>query len=195
MKRTYLKNSKSLKMKDYFRDFMAKVVWLLNIVFFAYIAFSPVFGLNETNASSIANSSFLGNPALDIFVLAFFVTLVTTLITKHTTPQDEIKKLKKDLKELQKKMKKLDKEDIESMKRIQKEILEINGELFKKNMNLKNMLITSLPLILLISWVRAHYSVYGEFLNLGFTKFGWLGTYIFSSIICSILWKKLLKVE
>ncbi len=151
--------------------------------------------INETTKNDLSKKSFTGYPALDIILISCLITLISSLITKYTTPQDEIRKLRKDMKKLQKKMKEhMKKQEMEEVKSIQKEIMAINGELFRKNMNLKQMLVTSLPLILIFSFIKNNYSVYGEFLNLGFTRFGWLGTYIWSSIIFSTIWRKILKI-
>lgn len=149
----------------------------------------------SSNVTAVAGKAYTGFPALDIFLIACVITLVTSLITKKTTPQDEMKRLKKDLKEMNKKIKEHTKnQEMDKVKKLQQEVMKINGELMKKNMNLKNMLITSVPILLVLNWVRAHYQGYGEFLDLGITMFGWLGVYIWSSIIWGLLWRKLLKM-
>ena len=98
------------------------------------------------------------------------------------------------MKTLQKKMREHLTKDPKKAQALQQEIMAKNLENMKHAMNPKIMLVTMVPLILVFSLVRTLYGHMGEFLNLGFTTFGWLGTYILFSLINSIIMKKLFDV-
>ena len=62
-------------------------------------------------------------------------------------------------------------------------------------MNPKVMLVTMIPTLLILSLVAKAYSPLGEFFPVfNWWTWGWLGTYIFFSILNSILLKKVLDV-
>jgi len=138
---------------------------------------------------------FTGSPAIDILLISAIITFLTSLYTKYTTPQEEMKKLKEDMKKLQKIAKEhMKNKEMDKVKKVQDEIMKINGEIMKKNFNMKNLIVTSIPLLLLFAWIKSEYEPFGEFLNIGITKLGWLGTYIWSSIIFGLIWRKVLKL-
>jgi uncharacterized membrane protein (DUF106 family) len=157
--------------------------------------------LNES-VTALATSSDLfgttlpltGNPALDIFCISLLGALFVTLVNKYLSDQIKIKALRAEMKELQKKMRKQMSKNPEKAKQMQQEIFKKNLENMKHAFNPKIMLITMLPMLLLFFFIRSHYGGFGEFLDLGFTQFGWLGTYIVFSIINSIALKKILDV-
>ena len=80
------------------------------------------------------------------------------------------------------------------MKEFQQKMMAKSMENMKHSMNPKIMITTMIPMLLLFAAVRTAYGGFGEFLNLGFTQFGWLGTYICFSILNSIIVKKILDV-
>ena len=137
---------------------------------------------------------FTNSPTMDIFLLALIGALFTTLVNKYLSDQVKIKALRKDMKDLQKKMRNVMQKDPQKAQKLQKEIMKKNMENMKHSMNPKILLTTMLPMLFLFFFIRKYYSQFGEFLNLGFTTFGWLGSYIVFSIILSIALKKLLKV-
>lgn len=165
-----------------------------------FVPFAFAQGLINNTSTNLTNqvqnvTIFTGTPVLDIFLISIAVTLISSLITKKMTPQEDIKTLKKDLKELQKQMRgHIKAKEQDKIQKIQREIMQINQELFKKNMNLKQMVLTLVPFMLLFAFLKANYSPLGEFLNLGFTTFGWFGTYFWFSVISSIIWRKILKL-
>lgn len=136
----------------------------------------------------------LGNPTFDIFFITIFTSLFITIMNKYFTDQIRIKALRKEMKDMQKQMKKLMSKDPKKAQVMQKEIFKKNMENMKHTMNPKILLITTIPMFALFWFVKEYYSVFGEFLNLGFTEFGWLGTYLVFSIINSIVMKKILDV-
>ncbi len=93
------------------------------------------------------------SPFWTIFVIAFFVTLLSSLIYKFTTDQDLMKRLKQEQKDIQKKMRD-SKDHPEKMKEHQKEAFQKSMEYMKHSM--KPMLFTTLPVLILIGWLGAH---------------------------------------
>lgn len=153
---------------------------------------------NETINQSVqflgANVPFLGTPVLDIFILTVLTALFTTLVRKYLTDQVSIKALRLEMKQLQKKLREQMKKDPAKAQILQKEIMKKNMENMKTEFNPKIMLTTMIPLLFVFFLVQQLYSPLGEFFNLGFTTFGWLGTYIVFSIFNSIIIKKALDV-
>lgn len=160
------------------------------------------FSMNETINQTIAQApQILGvatplttSPTIDIFLLTIITALFTTIVRKHMTDQSAIRALRKEMKGLQKKMREQMKKDPKKAQVMQQEIMKKNMENMKHEMNPKIMLTTMAPLLVVFFFVKELYGPFGEFFNLGFTTFGWLGTYIVFSIINSIIIKKLLDV-
>lgn len=161
--------------------------------------------LNETINQTVTQNLYLGQnfpittyPALDIFIITFFVALFITIINKYMTDQVRIKALRKEMKDLQKKFKDTMAKDPAKAQKIQQEIMKKSFENMKLSMNIKVMLITMLPILLVFSFVAKAYGPFGEFFHLipfwEWTNWGWLGTYIFFSIINSMILKKVLDV-
>lgn len=134
------------------------------------------------------------SPAVDIFIITIFSSLFVTLINKFFSDQVAIKALRKDMKDLQKKARDAMKNDPKKAQQLQQQIMKKNLENMKHAMNPKIMLMTMLPMLLLFIFVKQYYGAFGNILDLGFTEFTWLGTYILFSIINSILLKKVLDV-
>lgn len=152
--------------------------------------------LTQTNATLMGYSApFTTGPTLDIYIITLFVALFITLVNKYMSDQVKIKALRKEMKDLQKKMRKEMAKDPQKAQKIQKEIMKKNMENMKHAMNPKIMLITMVPIFIVFTFVGRLYGDSGQFFNfLGWWTWGWLGTYIFFSIINSILLKKLLDV-
>lgn len=163
--------------------------------------------LNETINQTITQSVYMGQtipvttyPALDIFIITFFVALFITVVNKYMTDQITIKALRNDMKELQKKFKETMAKDPAKAQKIQQEIMKKSFENLKHSMNMKVMLVTMVPILLIFSVVAKAYGPFGEFFNIfpffgwAWFNWGWLGTYIFFSIVNSIVLKKVLDV-
>ena len=160
--------------------------------------------MNETlNQSAIQATQFLGHSApftgfalIDIYLITLIVAVFTTIVTKYLTDQITIKALRKDLKESQKKMREFLKKDPQKAQEMQKKIMKKNFELMKHSMNLKMILVTMGPLLLVFTIVAKLYPVtlFPTILDLGFISFAWLGTYIIFSLINSLVLKKVLDV-
>ncbi|MCA9497072.1 MAG: DUF106 domain-containing protein [Nanoarchaeota archaeon] len=138
---------------------------------------------------------FTNSPTMDIFLMSLVASLFITLINKYMSDQVKIKALRAEMKELQKKMRSTMTKNPEKAKKIQQEIMKKNMENMKHAFNMKIMVITMLPMLLLFGFISKNYAQFGEFFNFfGLTTFGWLGTYLVFSIFCSIALKKILNV-
>lgn len=122
-------------------------------------------------------------PKISIVAISFLVTLAMTLTTKKFTNQNRMKELKEIQSACKIKLKD-NKGNPQKTGEINKEMLECSMELMKHSM--KPMLITFIPLILLLGWVRG---IYMEILP------GWIWWYIVSGIIFSMTLRKVLKVH
>jgi uncharacterized membrane protein (DUF106 family) len=134
------------------------------------------------------------SPSIDIAILALIGALFTTLVNKFLSDQVKIKALRAEMKTLQKKVREMMKKDPKKAQALQGEIMKKNLENMKHAMNPKIMIITMIPMLFLFFFIRTNYAHFGEFLNLGFTTFGWLGSYFVFSIFMSIALKKILDV-
>ncbi len=95
------------------------------------------------------------DPLYSVIVMSFIISLLITVIYKLTTNQDLMKRLKTEMKELQKEMKEL-REHPEKMMQVQKKAMETNMKYMMQSF--KSTLYTLLPIILLFSWMNAHYA-------------------------------------
>ncbi len=128
------------------------------------------------------------DPLLGVSVVAASLTFITTIVYKYATDQHALKTLREELQRLQAEMK--------QEKDNPKKVMELQKTMFQKNMesmkhNLKPMIITFLPVILVFNWMRTTFTPFGKIL---FGYIGWLGTYIILTLILSIILRKLLKV-
>ena len=145
---------------------------------------------------------FTFSPALDIYLISFFISLFITLVNKYMSDQEKMKSLRKEMKESQKKLREMMKTNPKKAQQMQKEHTQKSMELMKHSMNPKTLLTTMLPVMLVFTLVLPkYYSNLGEFftffgITIGFLgqPWGWLGTYIFFSIVNSIILKKVLDV-
>lgn len=128
------------------------------------------------------------DPAFGLILISLIFTFLVTLAYKYFTDQTLMKQLKEDLKKLRKEMKDF-KDNPEKMIDIQKKSFEKSMQQMK--MQFKPMLITLIPLLLLFSWLRVTYQDTGDVL------FGlsWLWIYILTSIIFSLILRKVLQVH
>ena len=123
-----------------------------------------------------------------ILIVSFIITLLTTLVYKYFTNQDALKKLKEENQEIQKKMKE-HKGDVKKMAELQKEALQ-KSLIEPMKHQLKPLLITFIPFLLVFGWLRLRYADTGDLLF----GLGWFGIYVISSILFSMVLRKLLKV-
>lgn len=158
--------------------------------------------INQTiNETMVAQTQVLGvsipfttSLILDIYLITLCVAIFVTILNKYLTDQVKIKALRKDMKDLQKKMRSEMTKNPQKAQAYQKQIMQKNMENMKHALNPKVMLLSILPLLLVFTFVGKYYGPYGEFFNLGFTTFTWLGTYIVFSIVNSLIVKKIMNV-
>ena len=93
------------------------------------------------------------HPFLLTVLVAFCVSIITTIAYKLLTDQDLMRRLKAEMKEMQKEMKEL-KDHPEKMMAVQKKAMESNMKYMGKSM--KPTLITFIPLIIIFGWMHAH---------------------------------------
>jgi uncharacterized membrane protein (DUF106 family) len=123
-------------------------------------------------------------PKESVVILACAITFALTLVTKYTTDQKRMKEIRDIQKSHQLKMKEAQKEkDNKKMMDLQKEMMQYTMEMFKHSF--KPMLITAVPMLILIVWVR---DVYTPVLS------SWFWYYFIGAIVSSIIFRKILKV-
>lgn len=126
----------------------------------------------------------------NLMIITFIITLFTTLVYKFTTNQERLKSIREEMKSIQSEIKKFKdnpKEMLEKQKQLSPLMLESYKHIFKP------MLITFLPLILILGWLRETFTVNGESAKILFSL-SWLWSYIIFSVIFSIIIRKILKV-
>ena len=134
---------------------------------------------------------------IGVIIISLILTSLVTLVYKLFTNQEMLKTMKQQLKDYQKQMSEL-KSQPEKMMEIQKKSMELNMQYMKHTM--KPTLFTFLPIIIIFSWLRDSFLNKGDIITWSFniplfgTGLGWLGTYIISSIIISILLRKIFKI-
>ena len=92
---------------------------------------------------------------LVIIIISFAISLIIIIITKYTTDQVLMKKLKDDLKQYQKEIKELRNNPAKAME-TQKKAMELNMKYMVHS--LKPTIITFIPIILLFSWMSSTFA-------------------------------------
>ena len=129
------------------------------------------------------------SPLTGMVVVAFTLTLLVTIVYKIMTDQDMLKNIKQEMKDIRK--------EIKSASQDPTKMTELNKRSMEKSMTqmkhtLKPTLVTMLPLIFALTWLRNTY----ETLTLNFFGISsWLWTYIILSLIFSISLRKIMKVH
>ena len=139
----------------------------------------------------------LGKP-WSVIVISLILTLLVNLAVKFLSDQKAMKTLKEETKLLNEEMKKF-KNDPSKYLELQKKAMQSNLEYMKHSM--RPTLFTLLPLLLIFGWLRETFPREEILINLPFSlpligsSFGWLGTYILSSLIFNIIIRKVLKLN
>ena len=125
-----------------------------------------------------------------LIFLSFLLTLFVTLVYKWMTNQEMMKTLRDDLKKYQEEMKILSGEP-EKMMNVQKKALEANMKYMMHSF--KPMLITFIPLIIVFGWLRTSY----QEMDLNFLGIfhSWIWIYIITSVLFSLVIRKVLKIH
>ena len=90
-----------------------------------------------------------------VIIMSFIVSLVIILITKYTTDQALMKKLKEEIKEHQKQIKELKGNPKKAME-MQKKAMEVNMKYMMHS--LKPTIITFIPIILIFGWMSSNFA-------------------------------------
>ncbi|MEK6932210.1 MAG: EMC3/TMCO1 family protein [Nanoarchaeota archaeon] len=128
------------------------------------------------------------NPVFSLLLISLFLGIISTLCYKYLTNQKLIKETKDDMKRLQEEMKLL-KGDPNKMLEKQKELMQKNAPLMKESF--KVVFYTIIPFGVIFLLVREAYNPLGK-IAFGLT---WFWIYFISSLLFSIILRKVLKVH
>jgi len=92
-------------------------------------------------------------PFWAIMLLSLLMALIIVFITKYTTDQDLMKRLKEEQKTLQKEMKEL-KKDPEKMMHVQKKAMQANMKYMTQSF--RPMIFTLIPILIIFGWIQGH---------------------------------------
>ena len=122
-------------------DIMGMIYAALNSIFNPILALDP----NPTN------------PALTVLIIAFFVSLITTVANKYLVDHDEMNEHQAKMKDLNKRMRDAQKRgDGKELAKIQAEQTEMMKDQTAMMSNqFKPMLVTFVPIILIFFWMRS----------------------------------------
>ena len=132
----------------------------------------------------ILSAWMIANPKLSIILVSLVVAVFISIINYFFMPRERIKELKEIQKACQIKLKDA-KGDVKKMNEINKQMLECSGEMMKHSF--KPMLVTFIPIIIVFTFIRG---VYVQ-TDIGST---WIWWYIVSSIIFSMILRKIFKL-
>ncbi len=110
------------------------------------------------------------------------------------TDQEKIKETKDRIKKHQEEMKKATKAgDTKKLQRVQQDMMALTMENLKHN--LRPMLITFIPFILVFMWVRDQYSSVGTVASIAGFAMDWFWWYFICAMLVSLIVNKILKVN
>ena len=97
------------------------------------------------------------NPALTVLIIAFIVSLITTIANKYLVDQDELNEQQAKMKEFNKKLREAQKRgDGKEVAKLQAQQTEMMGDQTAMMTNqFKPMIVTFVPIILIFFWMRA----------------------------------------
>ena len=124
-------------------------------------------------------------PTISIIIFSILVTLFVTVVTYFMTDRERMRELREKQKRLQAEMKN-HKNNPDKLMELQKEMMADLPEQMKHSF--KPMLITLVPLLVLFAWLRGLYAD---------TSLGvwWIAWYIGASMISSIIFRKMFKMQ
>lgn len=129
------------------------------------------------------------NVTLGIIIVTGVISLILTLVQKYTVDQEEMRRLKKEQKDIQEEMKKF-RDHPEKMMELNKKQMALLPETM--DLSMRPMIYTSLPIILFFRWFNDFFITAGNPKILGFMS--WFWAYLIFSIIFSLIYRKLFKV-
>ncbi len=140
------------------------------------------------------------NYMLGIFIIAFLVSILINVITAYTMDIKKMRNMKEKLKKIQEQMKDAHKnKNTKKIQKLQMEMMNIQKEIFRQSF--KPMLISFLPIVAILSWLKWKIPKNISIVELPFNlpifgnDLGWFGWYIFVSIVSSMIVKKIMKLE
>ncbi|MEM4637983.1 MAG: EMC3/TMCO1 family protein [Candidatus Woesearchaeota archaeon] len=104
-------------------------------------------------------------PFWTILIISAGITLLITIVYKYTTNQEEMKRIKEDLKKYQKEMRK--EKDTKKLMAIQKKALDLNMKYMMSSF--KSTLYTFIPIIIIFAWLNMHIAYYPLYPDQEFT--------------------------
>lgn len=110
-------------------------------------------GIVETVTNPVLNPLLSLGVLWALIIVSLLVSLLVTLIYKLVTDQDEMKRLKTELKDYQRQMKE-SRESPEKLVELQKKAMSVNMQYMKHSF--KPTLITFIPIIMIFGWLNAH---------------------------------------
>lgn len=122
-------------------DIMGPIYGVLNAIF------NPILALDPNPA----------NPALTVLIIAFLVSLITTIANKYLVDQDELNEQQAKMKEFNKRLKDAQKRgDGKEIAKLQAEQTKLMGDQTAMMTNqFKPMIVTFVPIILIFFWMRS----------------------------------------
>jgi len=132
-------------------------------------------------------------PWIEVIIISFFVSVFSRVIQSLMTDYNKSKELKEEIKELRAKMKGMEVGSKEQMK-LNEKVINMNFKMTK--MQLKPSMVTLIPLVFVLMWMRGRYADMGAFVILPFSlpliknDIGWLLTYFLSVTVFNMIFKK-----
>lgn len=121
-------------------DIMGMVYGALNTIF------NPILSMDPNPA----------NPALTVLVIAFIVSLITTVANKYLVDQDEMNDIQKEMKDFQSELrdaqKRGDGKKVAELQAKQPELMQRQSKMMSNQF--KPMIVTFVPIILIFFWMR-----------------------------------------
>jgi|SRR3989344_797855 len=139
----------------------------------------------------------LGKP-WSVIVISFLLSLLVNLAIKFLSDQNAMKKLKEEGQFFKEEMKKF-KDEPHKLIELQKKAMESSFNYMKHSM--RPTLFTLIPLLVIFNWLGNTFKTGETLIQLPFSipligsSLGWLGTYIISSLIFSLILRKILKLN
>ncbi|MFH1403070.1 MAG: EMC3/TMCO1 family protein [Candidatus Altiarchaeota archaeon] len=134
-----------------------------------------------------------------IGIISIAMSLMSTLVRSATIDKEKFREQKEQIKEHQMKIKEAQKnKDLKTMKKSQQHLSELMMDQMKHSF--KPMLYTMVPFLIVFGWLRNNYAQVGMVVTFPYMLpiigdgLGWLGWYIFCSMIVSMILNKALKL-
>lgn len=131
------------------------------------------------------NALILANPKTAVLIISFIITLFVTIVTHFLTDKELMRRIKEKQKGLKEEMKK-HRDNPEKMMEINKQMMEDFPHQMKQSM--KVMVVTLIPLLIFFNWARTIFATTT-------LASSWIWWYIGSSIVFSMILRKVFKLD